>query len=152
MPPLTHLHAVREAMRLFMQLAHDIIDDSQPWQEPGRASPTQRLRCSYPSDTAFRQTYIQFRFGHEERCCTLDDFSHRLLRPSVEVLVAVISRDLDHKKICACRPILAVPDNWSGATVVLNGISMRLATANQGDPEREVTRLDALYGVVGRPA
>jgi hypothetical protein len=141
--------AVREAMLLFTQLARDIIDDSQPWREPGRASATQRLCCNYPSDTAFRQTFIQFRFGHEERCCTLDDFSDRLLRPSVEVLVAVISRDLGHNKICACRPILAVPDNWSGATVVLRGISMRLATINEGDPDREVTRLDVLYGIVG---
>jgi hypothetical protein len=148
MAPITHLMAVREALRLFWHLAHDIIDDSQPWREPGRASPSQRLRCNYPSDTAFRQTYIQVRFGHEERCWTLDDFSDRLLRPSVEILVAVISRDIGHKKICACRPILAVPDNWSGARVVLNGISMRLATANQGDPDQEVTRLDALYGVV----
>lgn len=111
---MTHLMAVCEALRLFTQLARDIINDSQPWQEPGRASPAQRLRCSYPSDTPFRQTYIQFRFGHEERYSTLDDFSHLLLRPSVEILVAVISRDLDHKKICGCRPILAVPDNWSG--------------------------------------
>jgi hypothetical protein len=130
---ITHLIAVREAVRLFWQLANNIIDDS-----PQPAGPV-----------VSAQTHIQLRFGHEERGYTLDHLSDRVLRPTMEVMVAVISRD--HKRIYPCSSMyLKVPDGWSGATCLYKGTSMRLATINEGDPDREVTRLDVLYGIVGK--